>query len=230
MKRSEINRVLRSSVAFLRENKFELPPFAYWTPAQWRRKKRPEVAEIIDTMLGWDLTDFGKGRFREFGLTLFTIRNGHQRDKRYPKPYAEKAMICLEDQMTPMHFHWNKTEDIINRGGGEMMIRLCSATRTGKLSGGDVRFGADGVRRRVRAGSVLRFERGESLTLEPGLYHSFWAKRGKGAVLLGEVSSVNDDHTDNRFLDPIGRFPTIEEDAAPLHYIVGDYEGLRLRR
>ena len=35
---------------------------------------------------------------------------------------------------------------------------------------------------------------------------------------------VNDDQTDNKFLDPIGRFPTIEEDEPPMHLLVGDYK------
>jgi D-lyxose ketol-isomerase len=42
-------------------------------------------------------------------------------------------------------------------------------------------------------------------------------------VLVGEVSSVNDDHTDNKFHQPVGRFPDIEEDEAPTHLLVGDY-------
>jgi hypothetical protein len=32
-------------------------------------------------------------------------------------------------------------------------------------------------------------------------------------VLIGEVSNVNDDLTDNIFREPIGRFSTVEEDA-----------------
>ena len=43
-------------------------------------------------------------------------------------------------------------------------------------------------------------------------------------VLAGEVSRVNDDHTDNRFLEKAGRFPAIEEDAPPLRLLVGDYD------
>jgi hypothetical protein len=53
------------------------------------------------------------------------------------------------------------------------------------------------------------------------VYHAFW---GEGAdVLIGEVSTVNDDHTDNYFLNPIGRFPEIEEDEARHRLLVGDY-------
>jgi hypothetical protein len=55
------------------------------------------------------------------------------------------------------------------------------------------------------------------------LYHKFWAERGKGKVLIGEVSAVNDDNKDNRFHKPIGRFPTIEEDEPPLHLLCSEY-------
>ena len=43
-------------------------------------------------------------------------------------------------------------------------------------------------------------------------------------MLIGEVSTVNDDLTDNVFAEPIGRFAKIDEDAAPLHLLVSDYE------
>ena len=52
---------------------------------------------------------------------------------------------------------------------------------------------------------------GESITLLPGVWHGFWGE-GKD-VLIGEVSTVNDDLTDNVFAEPIGRFAEIEEDA-----------------
>jgi D-lyxose ketol-isomerase len=65
---------------------------------------------------------------------------------------------------------------------------------------------------------------GESITLPAYLYHRFWAE--DGVCLVGEVSKVNDDNKDNRFLDELGRFPTIEEDEAPYRLLVSDYTGL----
>ena len=62
---------------------------------------------------------------------------------------------------------------------------------------------------------------GESITLPPRLYHKFWGAEAR--VLVGEVSLVNDDQNDNRFYEPIGRFPAIEEDEEPLHLLVTDY-------
>ena len=64
---------------------------------------------------------------------------------------------------------------------------------------------------------------GESITLEQGMYHRFYGQPGKGKVLVGEVSSVNDDSADNCFFETIGRFPTIVEDEAPLYLLVNDY-------
>ncbi|NLG97515.1 MAG: D-lyxose/D-mannose family sugar isomerase [Chloroflexi bacterium] len=223
MKRSEINNIIRSADAFIRERGFYLPPFAHWSPDEWRRKG-PEAAEIVENQLGWDITDFGLGDFQKAGLFLFTIRNGSARnwDKKEGKLYAEKIMIVEQGQMTPMHFHWRKMEDIINRGGGRLMIQLYNSTPDEAVDiQSEVQVSMDGVLRTVPAGGVVTLEPGESITLTPGLYHQFWAEGGR--TLVGEVSLVNDDNTDNRFRDNIGRFPEIEEDEPPLYLLVGDY-------
>ena len=53
---------------------------------------------------------------------------------------------------------------------------------------------------------------------------AFIPSRGEGGdVLIGEVSTVNDDETDNIFREPIGRFADIEEDVDPAHLLVSDY-------
>ncbi len=220
MDRSRINQIMRLSDAFMRTCNFILPPFAYWVVEDWLRKG-PEVCEIVENGLGWDITDFGLGDFDTTGLFLFTLRNGRV-DRPTSKTYAEKIMISQVNQITPMHFHWNKTEDIINRGGGEMAVKLYRATQDEKLDlQNDVQVSLDGVAYSVSPGTVLKLKPGESITLTPRLYHSFWGVNRP--VLLGEVSSVNDDASDNRFLEPIGRFPSINEDETPLHLLVGDY-------
>ena len=220
MKRSEINALLREAVAFTKEQGFHLPPFAFWSPAEWRTKG-PEADEIRDCMLGWDVTDFGLGEFRKTGLVLFTIRNGHPTDERYFKPYAEKILICEEKQVTPMHFHWSKAEDIINRGGGDLVVQLYNATPDEGLADTDVTVSIDGVCRTIKAGDCVTLTPGESICLPSRLYHKFWAEKGK--ALLGEVSMVNDDNTDNRFHEPMGRFPDIEEDEGPLYLLCSEY-------
>jgi D-lyxose ketol-isomerase len=86
-------------------------------------------------------TDETLGDFRRHGLTLFTLRNGHPANRRWRKPYCEKLMIAVPGQNTPMHYHSQKTEDIIVRGGGNLAIKL-QQTRGDdhELSDMDVRF------------------------------------------------------------------------------------------
>lgn len=220
MKRSEVNRILRESVSFFQRKQFHLPPWAQWRPDQWKGHTH-ECAEIIQRMLGWDITDFGGGSFPERGLLLFTLRNGD--GSATGKPYAEKIMIVQENQETPFHFHWNKMEDIINRGGGNLQLELYPADENDGLGKGDLEISIDGIRQSVPAGSPVTLHPGESITLNPRVYHRFFGESGLGPVLTGEVSMVNDDDTDNRFLDPLGRFPEIIEDEPPLYLLAQDY-------
>lgn len=222
MKRSEINAIMRTAQGFLEECQFRLPPLAAWTPDDWRRKG-PEVREIVDNQLGWDITDFGSGDFLKRGLFLFTIRNGHPANlqARQGKLYAEKIMIVEVGQVTPMHFHWQKTEDIINRGGGKLLVQLYNSTPDGQLDGTGITVSLDGVVREVNSGDTVVLRPGESITLTPGLYHAFWGAESR--VLVGEVSMVNDDCSDNRFYETVGRFPQIDEDEPPQHLLTMDY-------
>jgi D-lyxose ketol-isomerase len=220
MKRSEINQILKNAKAFMDERKFVLPPWSCWSMDDWK-KHREDAREIIDNMLGWDITDFGSGNFYSRGLFLFTIRNGkYLVDK---KPYAEKIMIVEENQETPLHYHMSKMEDIINRGGGNLVIELYNSTRDNQLDETPVRFKTDGISRTVKAGGSVTLTPGESICLEQGMYHRFYGEPGKGTVLVGEVSAVNDDTADNFFFEPVGRFPQIEEDEQPMHLLVSDY-------
>ncbi|MDD5704511.1 MAG: D-lyxose/D-mannose family sugar isomerase [Kiritimatiellae bacterium] len=224
MKRSEINTIMRESLAFLRARQFLLPPFATWTPEEWR-KKGPECRDIVAQQLGWDITDFGSGAFDKVGLFLFTIRNGTFEDLKRTdgKIYAEKILIVQPNQVTPTHFHHQKMEDIINRGGGELVIQFWNSTPDERLADTDVVLSVDGVRTVIKAGTTITLKPGESVCIRQKQYHKFWGAAGKGTVLVGEVSRVNDDHVDNRFLDPVGRFPDIEEDEPPLYLLYNDY-------
>jgi D-lyxose ketol-isomerase len=222
VKRSKVNAIMRDVDAFVRKQGFHLPPFAYWTPEDWKTKG-DEVREIVENGLGWDITDFGRGDYENYGLFLFTLRNGNPRNREtgQGKLYAEKIMVVGVDQLTPMHFHWRKMEDIINRGGGKLMIQLYNATEDGDLADTDVTVSMDGVRRIFQAGEIVALSPGESITLVPSCYHKFWGAESR--VLIGEVSLVNDDHADNRFHEPTGRFPEIEEDEPPLYLLCTDY-------
>ena len=115
-----------------------------------------------------------------------------------------------------------KTEDIINRGGGDLVIELFSVDHTGGIDrAAEVTVPCDGMLRTVGPGGHLRLTPGESVTLHPGVWHAFWAEGGD--CLIGEVSTVNDDRTDNIFEMPIGRFSDVTEDTDPLHLLVSDY-------
>lgn len=220
MKRSEINALMSEAEQILGKANFKLPPWAFWSPEDWK-SKGSECDEIRHNRLGWDLTDFGSGDFLKTGLLLFTIRNGGIGSKRWPKPYAEKIMISKEGQVTPLHFHWSKREDIINRDGGTLVMKLWKAGKDEELSDESFTVQVDGVTRRLNPGGELRLAPGESVCLEPYLYHKFWAEGG--LCVVGEVSMVNDDANDNRFHGRVGRFPSIDEDAKPLHLLCTEY-------
>jgi D-lyxose ketol-isomerase len=223
MKRSQVNQLINDAIALLHQHQIRLPPFAYWNPHDWA-KRGPECDEIRKCKLGWDITDFGTGRFDEVGLVVFTVRNGHHSIAPYTgKPYAEKILIIQENQRTPMHHHTLKSEDIICRSGGNLLIRLYNRAPDGGLADTDVEVSLDGVRHRVPAGHTFRLTPGESITLTPFLYHEFWAEKGNGTAIVGEVSSVNDDDTDNAFYEKVGRFPVIEEDVRVSHKLCTEY-------
>ncbi|MFC2089901.1 D-lyxose/D-mannose family sugar isomerase [Bacteroidota bacterium] len=223
MKRSQINHIIEESKVYFNRMNFKLPPWAFWTPEDWKVRKT-ECTEIIENKLGWDLTDFGSGIYNQTGLLLFTIRNGNpSRDK---KSYAEKIMIVEENQVTPMHFHWSKMEDIINRGGGILCIELYPSDENEEFAKHPFEVSIDGIRKTMNPGDTVYLEPGESITLYQGLYHCFYGKEGHGKVLVGEVSAGNDDNADNRFKEEVGRFPEIIEDTAPTHLLVGDYTNL----
>ena len=221
MRRSEINGYIREAKEFFASMNFHLPPWADWTPAEWKERSE-QTSRIVKHGLGWDVTDFGGGPFEERGLLLFALRNGEPGDP--IRPYAEKIMLVRERQETPFHFHWNKTEDIINRGGGRLVLELYGATDDDEFSDEPVTVLVDAIEHTVEPGGTIVLEPGESITLVPRLYHRFYGEPGRGLVLTGEVSKVNDDENDNRFKTPLGRYPEIDEDDEPVHLLVSDYQ------
>ena len=222
MKRSEINRALKEMEAMINKHCFALPPFRNFTPEEWKEKGH-EYDEIRDNMLGWDITDYGLGKFDEVGFSLITIRNGNTKMDKYTKTYAEKLLYIREGQTSPMHFHWTKMEDIINRGGGNVLIRVYNSTKDEKFADTPVTVHCDGREMVVPAGTQIRLTPGESISIYPYMYHDFEVEPGSGPVLLGEVSMCNDDNTDNRFYEPMGRFPKIEEDEPPYRLLCNEY-------
>jgi len=94
MKRSEINRAFREATKCFEENGWALPP-------------EPR----------WDMTDFGLGRFWDFGLVLVNLAEEPE--------YCEKLMFAVRNQTTPLHAHRLKKEDIVCRHG-DLAIELWS--------------------------------------------------------------------------------------------------------
>ena len=132
-------------------------------------------------------------------------------------------MVVREQQVTPYHYHWHKREDIINRGGGNLVIELYKSNRNNGLGDEEFSVAIDGIRRKVGPGSKVVLAPGESICLEPYVYHTFYGEAGKGTVVVGEVSDVNDDRSDNCFFEKLGRFPEIIEDEPPIHYLCTEY-------
>jgi len=228
MKRSEINAIIAQAEQEFARVGFALPEFASWSADDWRAKGGAAAA-IMEAGLGWDVTDFAEGRFGSKGLLLFTARNGTRHGGPGNRPYAEKIMISRRDQLCPMHRHATKIEDIINRAalsdGAVLAIKLFGMEEDGSVARGRrITAFLDGLSEDVDAGTVIRLKPGASITLFPGIYHAFWGEGGD--VVIGEVSSVNDDHTDNFFAEPLSRFTAVEEDEPIRRLLVTDYRDL----
>ena len=228
MKRSTVNQTIEVAKEAFSAVGFTLPPFAFWTVEDWQTKG-PACDEIRYSMLGWDVTDFGQGKFNQLGRTLLTLRNG---SSKYDsgKDYAEKLILDPENQKPPLHFHRHKMEDIINRGGGNILVKLYQSTPDGQCSDEDFSIQVDGQTRDHKAGEQLCLEPGQSLCIPPGLIHQFWGEEGTGVpiggkryTISGEVSRVCDDWNDNCWLEPCERFCNIEEDEPARHYLVHEY-------
>jgi len=224
MKRSEINKALNWAKVLLEENKIKLPAFGYWHLDEWQAHQA-KTKTIKEVMLGWDITDYGQDDFDRFGAVLFTLRNGSLNDASVGTPYAEKLLILKDGQRLPNHFHMSKTEDIINRGGGVLAIKLFNSH--GDMSvdyESEVQVDLDGIRCTFKAGEEIHVLPGCSITLRPYQYHLFWAKEGRGDLILGEVSSINDDNIDNYNAEPVSRFSQVEEDEPIVHPLCNEYK------
>lgn len=160
----------------------------------------------------WDITDFGLGDFDRYGLTLINLAEEPE--------YCEKIMYARAGQITPAHTHHVKKEDIIVRQG-QLALRLWDTAPEQATQDASFRVNINGVPSEVYTGSTVVLEAGERITLTPGIYHEFWAEAAP--ALIGEVSTANDDATDNIFANPdIGRFPGIEEDDPPLVILISE--------
>ena len=225
MKRSQINGALSWAKELLEKNSIRLPRYAYWDLEKWAENK-DRLDTIQHVMLGWDITDFGTGNFDEIGAVLYTVRNGDMNDASVGVPYCEKYILMKEGQRLPKHYHVFKTEDIVNRAGGVLAVRLWNTDEQGRQLETDVKVYMDGVEQTFAAGEEILVYPGDSISLTPHMAHIFGPKAGYGELIVGEVSKVNDDNTDNYFLESTSRFAEIEEDEAILHPLCNEYAKL----
>lgn len=183
MKRSEINAAVKEATRAFKRNGWYLPP-------------NPR----------WDVTDFGLGNFRKWGLTLVNLAEEPE--------YCEKLMYVRRNQVTPRHYHGSKKEDIICRRG-ELAVKLFAG---GKPA---VTVQINGEKKRVSTRKPVVLRSGERITLTQRLAHEFWSKTPY--TIVGEVSTRNDDLHDNYFHNRnVGRFSEIVEDEPPRVRLVSD--------
>ena len=226
MNRSDVNKIIDNVIEFISKRNVYLPKFGYFTKDDWGKLNLKEWQEVFDVELGWDVSDFGGNDFSKTGCVLFNFRNGSVdpllKDL-YKNPYAEKLLYVGQDQELPMHFHRDKMEDIINRGGGDLMIELYNATADEDLDKTkELELTIDGQKLVYKAGSIICIKPGSSIRLNPFMYHRFWGE--KMPVIAWEVSKTNDDHKDNRFLDNADRFSEIIEDTKAKYVLCNEYE------
>ncbi|GBD94567.1 D-lyxose ketol-isomerase [bacterium BMS3Abin05] len=189
MKRSGINEAIRKASACFKKKGWHLPPESRW-----------------------DVTDFGLGDFRKYGLVLMNLTD--------EKEYCEKLMYGLKDQRTPAHCHRRKKEDIIARSG-VLIVQVWNKNPDEISDPEEFRVKVNGKIRRVKPGDRIRLHSGERITLAPGIYHEFYSESDD--CIIGEISSGNDDLHDNFFVNPdIGRFPNIEEDEPPIAKLLSE--------
>jgi len=220
MKRSDVNQIIKTSISFLNEMNFKIPNWSLWSKSDWKINSKL-CDEIFSNGLGWDITDYGSGDFSKIGFVKFTIRNGKD------KGYCEKIMIMEGTQVCPMHYHKNKVEDIINRGGSNLCFQLYHSDKDGNFTDEPLKIRFDGIERIIKPGEVFSIKPGESICITSFVYHSFWTENLEGKVLIGEVSRVNDDSGDSIFKNPVSRFPELNEDDEPTFLLVSDYKRIK---
>jgi len=178
MKRSEINLLVNDATALFQRHGWVLPP-------------DPK----------WDVTDFGLGAWRQYGLVLINLADEPE--------YCEKLMYAKEGMTTPAHCHARKTEDIISRNG-VLRIQLW-AGKPEASAGKSVKIKLNGKPHEVESGSFVDLHSGWRIKIVPGVFHEFLPLSEE--CIIGEVSTANDDKNDNYFVNTmVGRFPEIDED------------------
>jgi len=238
MDRKDINEIIKEGIKFiekkglinflLRKSGYSMPDEAHWSLEKWHEEwlKNPDsLGNIAKEGLGWDITDFNLGNFYENGLLLYTLSNGVIGPDGQPvsQPYSNKIMVARENQVTPLHRHKRKIEDIACLEGN-LMMKLYNLEEDDIDLDKDVYIERNGILRRYTPGEPIILTPGNRLRLEPRHWHTFCGY--KGTALLEEASGVNDDRTDNVFLDKrVGRLPAINENEKPRFLLFTELPG-----
>jgi D-lyxose ketol-isomerase len=229
MKRSQVNRAIHEAHELFTRLGFPLPEWASWSPEHWQGVG-PEADEIRKHGLGWMVTDFGSGDFEHCGLTIFVVSSGLwvPGGPTVGQPYAEKYFMVLPGQVTPDHFHIEKDETLKVLKGGRLEVELSWPTPDGRsLSSDDVNVTVDSISRKIPAGGLITLEPGQRVHFPRRLAHLFRGRQGDGKVFAGELSTPNDDKTDNIFPGRDVTSKPIVEDEPPAFVLLNEYSPAR---
>jgi D-lyxose ketol-isomerase len=149
----------------------------------------------------WDVTDFGLNDIYNFGLVLVNLCN--------EKEYCEKIMYAKAGMTTPAHYHKSKKEDIICRVGGLNIFFYCKDSMH-HCNLHKLKIKKNNKFIEISCCDTVYLSEGERITIDPYISHAFTAMSSE--VILGEVSTYNDDMNDNFFLESADRFPVVERD------------------
>lgn len=188
MKRSEINALIHDAHTCFAANGWALPRYPTW-----------------------DVTDFGLGDWRRFGLVLLNLADEPE--------YCEKLMYAKRGMTTPAHAHLKKKEDIIARWGTLKVTVWPHAEEHLEPVAFEVKV--NGYPQQVQSGETISLSAGERITLVPGVYHEFVPATLE--CIIGEISTANDDLHDNVFVNAsVGRFPRVDEDEPRIVRLLSD--------
>ncbi len=198
-------------------NGFRLPPFAYLMPSEWLTKSA-SYSELRHNGLGWMCTDFGA----DHGAVIrFILRRGDPEAEKYRKPYSEEIFMCRKGTSVPPHCHLSRMQDIVNRGGGVLTVRILG-TRKGMEN---VTLRKDGFTFTVHQYGLVKLCEGESLTIPAGCIHEICADGDDVAV--SEISTFMCITSDDYFtVRKPARSLKLEEDEPPYRLLISDYKNL----
>ena len=132
MKRSRVNEIIREADAFIRSFGYVMPPFAYWTPDELQGAPAAPASSTPGSAGTSPTTARATSTSSACSCSPCATAAPPISPRGSGMLYAEKIMISRKDQLSPMHRHDVKAEDIINRGGGTLVLELFSRDADGR--------------------------------------------------------------------------------------------------